>query len=118
MGCDYQYYKESETYYPYIYCKLDDKRCLYSKRCELKQRFIPLGNENECYKYNEQLRKNIPTGSYYVISKRQNKHGTFYIYVECNGENKRFEYNKDIEQNYVYIKNVDNEFVISTTPFE
>ena len=91
MGCDYQYYKDIETYYPYLYCSIDGKRCLYSKRCELKHKFIPLGTEDECYKYNIELRKNIPSGSYFVVNQRPTKRGTYYIYVDYNGENKRFE---------------------------
>lgn len=118
MGCDYQYYKETETYFPYIYCKIDNKRCLYSKRCELKQRFIPLGNEDECYKFNIEKRKNIPDGSYYIVNQRETKRGTFYIYIDYNGSNKRIEHDTKIEQNYVYVKDIDNKYIISTTPFD
>ena len=38
--CPYAFYKDNETYYPYLYCKLDGKRCLYSKRCQKEEKYI------------------------------------------------------------------------------
>ena len=35
--CPYAFYRDNETYYPYLYCKLDGKRCLYSKRCQKEE---------------------------------------------------------------------------------
>lgn len=117
MGCIYQYYKDSEIYYPKLYCKLDDKRCLYSKRCELKEKFIPLGTEDECYKYNLQKHKDLPEGSYLVVNQRKNKRGTIYAYVDYNGSNRRIEVAEEILQDYVYIKEENGELIASTTPF-
>ena len=71
MACDYQYYKDPNSYYPMLYCSIDNKRCLYSKRCELEKRFISLDNTKECYKYNMKKIKNIPEGSFYVVNKQE-----------------------------------------------
>ena len=51
--CEHAFYKPEEKYTPSLYCKIDDKRCIYSKRCLKVDRFIPLEGEKwrECYKY-------------------------------------------------------------------
>ena len=59
--CEHAYYKPEEKYMPYLYCHIDDKRCVYSKKCMKVERFIPLENEmwKECYKFIMNKKKNI-----------------------------------------------------------
>ena len=42
--CPYNFYNENDNYFPYLYCSIDGKRCLYSKKCNKEQRYIPLDN--------------------------------------------------------------------------
>lgn len=102
--CPYGFYKENETYYPYLYCKLDGKRCLYSKRCQQEEKYIPLDNQGECYKMIEQNTKEIPTDSYYVQNSRPSPNGTW-LYVEFEGNVTKVEIKiKNYDKNYVYLK--------------
>ena len=68
MGCPYEYYKEEETYYPRLYCNIDNKYCMYSKKCLKVEKFVSIEGElwKECYKYVENKIKNIPNGSNFV----------------------------------------------------
>ena len=117
MACDYQYYKDPNSYYPMLYCNIDNKRCLYSKRCELEKRFISLDNTKECYKYNMKKIKNIPEGSFYVVNKRPSRNG-FYVYVEIDGKNVKLNIeDKDFNQDYVYLKKTDVGYEVSKVPF-
>ncbi len=102
--CPYAFYRDNETYYPYLYCKLDGKRCLYSKRCQKEEKYIPLDNQGECYKMIENTKHNIPTNSFYVQNSRPSPNGTW-LYVEFEGNVVKVEIKiKDYNKNYVYLK--------------
>ena len=102
--CPYSFYNDKEDYFPYLYCKLDGKRCLYSKKCNQEQRYIPLDNQEECYKLNEELKKSIPEGAYFVKSARPSINGTW-LYVEINGSVNKIEIPiKNYDRNFVFIK--------------
>lgn len=102
--CPYAFYKDNETYYPYLYCKLDGKRCLYSKRCQKEEKYIPLDNQGECYKMIENIKHNIPTNSFYVQNSRPSPNGTW-LYVEFEGNVVKVEIKiKDYNKDYVYLK--------------
>lgn len=115
MGCIYSYYKEEETYYPRLYCKVNGKYCIYSKKCLKQERFIPIDNQNgeECYLYNMEKRKSIPKGSNYVRFIHKG-----YLFVDLD-DNKTVKIKNTLDnvQDYVYIKQVGNEYEISLSPF-
>ena len=120
--CKYAYYKSEEKYFPSLYCNIDDKRCIYSKKCLKVEKFVPLENEmwRECYKFIMEKRKNIPKDSYFVQTYRPNKNGKLYLYVVI--DDKKVERIlsdfTEINQDYVYIKRLsNNEYKVSLTPF-
>lgn len=82
MGCKYSYYKDGEEFFPRLYCKYDGGFCIGSKRCDLKERFIPSERFDikSCFKYIMAEEKNIPKGSNYISTYRKNKNG-FCIYM-------------------------------------
>ena len=120
--CEHAFYKPEEKYTPSLYCKVDEKRCIYSKRCLKVDRFIPLEGEKwrECYKYIMEKRKNIPEGSYLVQVTRPHKSGKLYLYVlvEDNKIERLLSNFDKIEQEYVYLKKSNNGYQISLTPFK
>ena len=117
--CPYAFYRDNETYYPYLYCKLDGKRCLYSKRCQKEEKYIPLDNQGECYKMIENTKYNIPTNSFYVQNSRPSPNGTW-LYVEFEGNVVKVEIKiKDYNKNYVYLKKKSDGsgVIVSDEPF-
>ncbi len=115
--CMYAYYKPEEKYMPYLYCNIDDKRCVYSKKCMKVERFIPLENEmwKECYKFIMKKRENIPKDAYFVQTYRPNKHGKLILYVVINDSTERIQSEfTELNQDYVYI---DGD-IISLIPIE
>lgn len=119
--CKYAYYNPKEKYYPYLYCKIDNKRCIYSKKCQKVEKFIPLENEmwRECPKYIMEKIKNIPKGSSLVQMYRPNKNGKLYIYVviDENEVQKILTDFTELNQDYVYLKKINNEYKVSLSPF-
>lgn len=120
--CEHAYYKPEEKYYPYLYCKIDyNKRCIYSKKCQKVERFIPLENEmwRECPKYIMEKIKNIPKGSNLVQTYRPNKNGKLYIYVvvDENEVQKILTDFTELNQDYVYLKKTNNGYKVSLSPF-
>lgn len=115
--CEHAYYKPEEKYMPYLYCHIDDKRCVYSKKCMKVERFIPLENEmwKECYKFIMNKRSNIPEGSYFVQTYRPNRVGKLILYVAMNDSTKKIQSDfTELNQDYVYIDGN----VISLTPIK
>ena len=115
--CEHAYYKPEEKYMPYLYCNIDDKRCVYSKKCMKVERFVPLENEmwKECYKFIMQKRKNIPKDSYFVQTYRPNRKVKLILYVAMEDSTKKIQSDfTELNQDYVYI---DGD-VISLTPIE
>ena len=120
--CEHAFYKPEEKYTPRLYCKIDEKVCIYSKRCLKVDRFIPLEGEKwrECYKYIMEKRKNIPQGSYLVQTTRPHKNGNLYLYVLTDEDKiERILSNfKKLDQEYVYLrKSVSGKYQISLEPF-
>lgn len=121
MGCKYSYYKEEEKYYPYLYCKVDNQRCPFVKRCQKVEKFIHIDNlnEKECYRYVSEESKNIPKDSYFVQSYRPNNNGKLYLYVVIEEAVTRILSDfTEINQNYVYLKKNDDGYEISLVPFK
>lgn len=120
--CEHAFYKPEEKYTPSLYCKIDDKRCIYSKRCLKVDRFIPLEGEKwrECYKYIMEKRKNIPQGSYLVQTIRPHKSGKLYLYVltEENKIKKILSNFTKLDQEYVYLrKTAMGSYQVGLEPF-
>lgn len=120
--CEYAFYKPEEKYTPRLYCKIEDKMCIYSKRCLKVDRFIPLEGEKwrECYKYIMEKRKNIPKGSCLIQTTRTNKNGNLYLYVLTEEDKiERILSNfKKINQDYIYLrKSINGKYQISLEPF-
>ena len=57
--CEHAFYKPEEKYTPSLYCKVDEKRCIYSKRCLKVDRFIPLEGEIIVYNDYKTIQKEI-----------------------------------------------------------
>lgn len=115
--CENAYYKPEEKYMPYLYCNVDNKRCIYSKKCMKVERFVPLENEmwKECYKFIMNKRNNIPKDSYFVQTYRPNRTGKLILYVAMGDSTKKIQSNfTELKQDYVYI---DGD-TISLTPIE
>lgn len=115
--CEHAYYKPEEKYMPYLYCHIDDKRCVYSKKCMKVERFIPLENEmwKECYKFIMNKRNDIPEGSYFVQTYRPNRAGKLILYVAMGDTTKKIQSRfTKLDQDYVYIDGN----TISLTPIE
>ena len=36
--CEHMYYENENEYFPRLYCKIDNKLCLYQKKCLMKIR--------------------------------------------------------------------------------
>ena len=106
--CEHAFYKPEEKYTPRLYCKIEDKMCIYSKRCLKVDRFVPLEGEKwkECYIYIMEKRKNIPQGSYLVQTTRPHKNGKLYLYVltEENKIEKILSNFTKLDQEYVYLR--------------
>jgi hypothetical protein len=105
MGCPYQYYNEEDISYPRLFCKLTKRSCMYVKKCELEHRFVSQDNTNECYYYNMELRKNVPKGSYPIVTKRKSIRGMI-LYVEIDGRTIQTILPKvdDYKENYIYLE--------------
>ena len=114
------YYKDETEYFPRLYCKIDNKLCLYQKKCLMKNRYIPIENNlwKECYKMIEDKIKEIPQGSYYVQSYRPNRSGKLFLYVVINDHVEKIPTElTSIDQDYVYIKEGLDGYEVSLTPF-
>ena len=120
--CCYAYYKPEEKYCPNLWCNLDDKRCIYSKKCLKVDKFIPLEGEKwkECYKFIMEKRKNIPKGSSLVQTFRPNRAGKLYLYVVTDKGVERILTNfTELNQEYVYIRKTPNDsYEVSLVPFQ
>ena len=113
MSCPYQFYEDENSYYPMLYCKLTTRPCLYRKRCDLEQKYVRIDGDDDCYILMEEIKRDIPNGSYFVKATQVLPNGYYRLYVEV-GDNvieypTRF---KEFNQNYVYLK--DNQ--VSLTP--
>ena len=120
MGCKFEFYKKEEKYCPRLYCSLTDGQCIYSKRCLRLDKFIPLDGDKwkECYRYNMEMQKEIPNGSVFVQLYRPNKKGNLILYVVMEKGIEKIQTNlKEINQNYVYVRDGLEGYEVSLTPF-
>lgn len=116
MGCKYQYYKDEIEAIPYLYCNIDDKRCIYSKRCDIVHKYISLDNQEECYKIMDEKEKDIPQGSYYIQAKRENQNGV-YLYVDIDGNSYKINFaDKNYDKDYIYIVKENDVYIASSEP--
>lgn len=118
--CEHMYYENENEYFPRLYCKIDNKLCLYQKKCLMKNRYISIEGElwKECYKYVENKIKNIPNGSNFVESYRPNHKGKLYLYVVIDGKvNRILSDFTEINQDYVYVKKDGDNYKLSLVPF-
>lgn len=121
MACPYEYYKDDEYYYPRLYCKLNNKYCMYAKKCTKIEKYIQMeGNLwEECFMYVEEKAKNVPSGSYFVQSYRPNRNGKLYLYVVMQDKVEKILSNfTTINQDYVYLKEGLDGYEVSLTPFK
>ena len=119
--CQHMYYKDENEYFPRLYCKIDNKLCLYQKKCLMKNRYIPIEDNlwKECYKMIKDKIKEIPQGSYYVQSYRPNRSGKLFLYVVINDHVEKIPTElTSIDQDYVYLKEGLDGYEVSLTPFK
>lgn len=116
MACKYEYYKPEEIYFPRLYCKINNKYCIYSKKCNRPgvEKFIPQDNQQECYLYNMEIKKDIPNGSKYIEFERN---GYLYIDIDDNHTIKVKNTLGEVNQNYIYIREGLDDYDISLVPF-
>ena len=68
--CEHMYYRNGDNYFPYLYCRLDDKICPYTKKCMKEERFVANGELwKECYKMIE----NKNTEEFFVVLEEEGK---------------------------------------------
>lgn len=120
MSCGYDYYDESEIYYPRLRCKLNNgSYCIYSKKCTKVEKFIPIDELwKECYLYNMEKSKNVPQGAYFVQSYRLSKSGKLYLYVVIKDYVEKILTDfTELNQDYVYLKEGIDGYEVSLKPF-
>ena len=54
--CEHAFYKPEEKYTPRLYCKIEDKMCIYSKRCFKVDRFMPEDGNHMIYYANAKIK--------------------------------------------------------------
>ena len=109
--CEFSYRLDDEVQ---LMCKLTTKPCIYRKYCKKTGTFIHLDDWSECFLRNDELERDIPSGSYFV---RFEKKG--YLYVEINDKIVKIKntLNGGKVDNYIYLKEVGNgEYSISLNP--
>ena len=118
--CPYGFYKEEETYYPRLYCKVKDTYCIYSKRCDKHKKYIPLDNiDGKCHIAKEGDRMNIPKDAYYVKVAKQRRSGKYSLYVDIDGTLVKINTDfTEFNQSYIYLDKVDGVYSPSLTPIK
>ena len=112
--CEYSFYEEKKEQ-PQIYCKLNNKSCLFSKFCVNQNKYIHREGVENCYmKAIFEKKQQIPNGAYYV---RFVKKGFAYVEITNDKIVKIKDTIGNID-NYVYVKQENGEYQISLTPFE
>ena len=117
MSCLYQYYEDESAYYPMLYCSVLSKPCLYRKKCEKEHKFIPTNGDDKCHIKMEELKKDIPNGSYYVRATKVVPNGKYVLYIEIDKDTiveKYTEYT-EFNQNYIYLN--EDKSKVSLQPF-
>lgn len=110
--CKYSFYEERESK-PQLYCKINNKVCVYSKFCDKQNRYIHREGADDCYMALEEEKKKIPSGSYYVRFIRKG-----YAYVEIDNKVVKIKDTLGNIDNYVYVSEKNGQYVISLSPIE
>ena len=71
--CEYAYYNKNKQ----LYCKLNDKMCLFSKYCMKQNKYIHREGADNCYMALEESKRKIPNDACYVRFVRKG-----FVYVE------------------------------------
>lgn len=121
MACEFMFYKDEEKKlsYPYMYCRLNGKRCIYSKKCLKEERYVPNGDLwKDCFIMANEKKNHIPKGSFYVQCYRPNNKGKLFLYVVVDEKVVKIlsDFEK-IDQDYVYLRGSGDAYVASLTPF-
>lgn len=119
MSCTYMFYKEEDRYFPRLYCSIDNKQCIFSKRCNKEERFVPNGNLwEDCGKMIEANMKNIPKGSYFIKATTVNRRKKLFLYVAINNRVEKIATDfETINQDYIYLKEGIDGYEVSLVPF-
>ena len=121
MNCKYSYYKEEEKYCPLLYCKVEENsRCMFSKKCLIVDKYIQLEGDvwKECPRYNMQMQKEIPNGANFIQTYREDKRGNIILYVVINDKVEKVNTKlKEINQDYIYIRDGLDGYEVSLVPF-
>lgn len=73
----------------------------------------------DCIKQINAKIQDIPQDSYYIQARRHNKHGDLYLYVVIDNNTVKIPTTfKDIEQDYIYLKESNGSYKVSLTPFK
>lgn len=115
--CRYAFYNNTNnSKYPQLYCKLNNKICLFSKFCTKQNKYIHREGVETCYMALEQEIKDnqIPVDAYHVRFVRKG-----YVYVEMENKVEKIKNTLgDKVTNYVYLdKQQDGTYKLSLTPF-
>jgi len=117
MACEYQCYKEElNEPIPPLYCNIDNTKCLFSKMCNEVNRYISIDNLKQCYKIMEYKKRQIPTGSNYIVTRRPSPKG-IYLYIEIEDQIVKIEFlDKNYSKDYIYVIKDGDVIILSETP--
>ena len=113
--CPNAFYINENEHRAMLYCSINGKNCMHSTLCLKKDKYIGANGMENCSIMLANQKTEIPNGSSYI---RFEKKG--YLYVEY-GDNRVVKIKNtigEIKQNYVYVKEVNGEYVISLKPFK
>lgn len=108
--CEYAYYNKNKQ----LYCKLNDKMCLFSKYCMKQNKYIHREGADNCYMALEESKRKIPNDACYVRFVRKG-----FVYVEIGDKVIKIKDTLGNIENYVYISlDKNGEYKISLSPIE
>ena len=110
--CPNAFYKNKNDYRAKLYCSVNGKPCVHSTLCLRQGRYIESSGMENCSIMLSNIKKDIPNGSSYV---RFEKKG--FLYIEHGDIVIKVKNTIDTKQDYVYVKKINGEYVISEKPF-
>jgi hypothetical protein len=113
MSCENAFYRKEETFYPKLYCRINDKYCIYSYKCTKVEKFLQTNNWEECYLYNMEKEKYSRRKLLYSLSKK----GYLYVKIDSDKVEKIKNTIGEINQDYIYLRDGLDGYEISLTPF-
>lgn len=111
--CEYAYYDDKDKSKSQIYCKINNKVCLFSKFCIKQNKYIHREGVESCYMALEEKKKIIPNGAHYVRFVRKG-----FVYVEIEDKVIKIQDTIGNIEDYVYVKQEGQNYIISLSPFE